>query len=154
MTTPDPYSQPQPQEPPPPQYQPPVPPPYGPYPPPYGYPYVPPRPTNGLAIAAMICGIVGVCSPIGILALIFGNIAKRQIRESGEQGDGMATAGVVLGWIGVAATIVWIAYYIIMFAFLGTAYNELENGDWYSDFPTDDPTWAFRLLGGFVKGAF
>ncbi|MDA1358260.1 DUF4190 domain-containing protein [Glycomyces luteolus] len=149
MTTPDPNSQPQG----PPPYQPPVPPPYAPYPqpPPYGYPYVPPRPTNGMAIAAMICGIVGVCSPIGILALIFGNIAKRQIRETGDQGDGMATAGIVLGWIGVAATIFWIAYYIFVFVVVGTAVNELENGDWYSDFPTDDPTWAFRLLGGFGR---
>ncbi|MEU5156867.1 DUF4190 domain-containing protein [Glycomyces sp. NPDC021274] len=146
MTMPDPYSQPQePQQP----YQQPAPPPYAPYPPqPYGYPpYVPPRPTNGMAIAAMICGIVGVCSPIGILGLIFGSIAKRQIRETGEQGEGMATAGVVLGWIGVAATIVLIAYYIIMFAFIGSAVNELENGDWYSDFPTDEPTWALNLIG-------
>lgn len=150
MTTPDPYSQPQ---------QPPVPPPaqppYAPYaqppyaPPPYGYPpMVPPRPTNGMAIAAMVCGIVGVCSPLGVLGIIFGTIAKRQIRETGEGGDGMATAGVVCGWIGVAATVVWIAYYIIMFALVGSAVNELENGDWYSDFPTDDPTWAFRLPAG------
>jgi hypothetical protein len=145
MTTPDPYSQSQ--EPP---AQPPVPPPYAPYPPqPYGYPpYVPPRPTNGMAIAAMVCGIVGVCSPVGILALIFGNVAKRQIRETGEQGDGFATAGIVLGWIGVGATIVLIIYYIVMFAFVGAAVNEIENGDWTTDWPTDDSTWAIRLLVG------
>lgn len=140
MSTPDPAAQP-------PQYpqQPPVPPPYVPYPPPYGYPYVPPRPTNGMAIAAMVCGIVGVCSPLGVLGIIFGMVAKRQIKETGEGGDGMATAGVVCGWIGVAATIVWIAYYIFMFALLGTAVNEIENSDW----PTDDPTWMFRLMAGF-----
>jgi hypothetical protein len=145
MTTPDPYSQPQGQP-----AQPPVPPPYAPYPPqPYGYPqYVPPRPTNGMSIAAMVCGIVGVCSPLGILALIFGTIAKRQIRETGEQGDGFATTGIVLGWIGVAATILWVAYYIFVFALFGTAVNEIENGDWTTDWPTDDPTWAFRLLVG------
>ncbi|MFG3340237.1 DUF4190 domain-containing protein [Glycomyces sp. NPDC048151] len=148
MTVPDPYSEQQP-----PAQQPAPPPPYAPYPPqypPYGYPYVPPRPTNGMAIAAMVVGIVGVCSPLGILALIFGNIAKRQIRETGEQGDGMATAGVVLGWIGVAATIGWIAYYIAMFAFFGAAVNEIENGDWQTDWPTDDPTWAIRLLASVV----
>lgn len=146
MSTPDPNAQP-PQYP---QQPPPVPPPYAPYPPPYGYPYQPPRPTNGMAIAAMVCGIVGVCSPLGILGVIFGTIAKRQIKETGEGGDGMATAGVVCGWIGIAATIVWIAYYIIMFTLLGTAVNELENGDWPTSdsWPTDDPTWMFRLLGG------
>ncbi|MEV3935868.1 DUF4190 domain-containing protein [Glycomyces sp. NPDC049804] len=147
MTTPDPYSQSQ-QPPPPPQ----VPPPYVPYPPqPYGYPpYVPPRPTNGMAVAAMVVGIVGVCGFLGILALIFGNVAKRQIRETGDQGDGMATAGIVLGWIGTAATIFWIAYYIIMIVFVGAAFNELENSDWpTSDWPTDDPTWAITLLAGF-----
>jgi hypothetical protein len=142
MSTQDPYSQ-QPQ---PPQQPPP---PYVPYPQ-YGYsPYAfpPPRPTNGLAIAAMICGIVGVCSPVGILGIIFGMIAKRQIRESGDGGEGMATAGIVCGWIGVAATVFWIAYYIFMLTVVGSALNELE--DWQtgypSDYPTDDPSWIFRL---------
>jgi hypothetical protein len=139
MSTPDPYA-PQPQPP-----QQPPPPPYGAYPP-YGYPYVPPRPTNGMAIAAMVCGIVGVCSPLGVLGIIFGTVAKRQIRETGEGGDGMATAGIVCGWIGVAATIVWIAYYVVMFAMIGAAFNEID--DWPTHYPTDDPSWMFRLPGG------
>jgi hypothetical protein len=36
-----------------------------------------------------------------VLALAFGYIAKNQIRDRGEGGSGMATAGIVLGWIGV-----------------------------------------------------
>jgi hypothetical protein len=143
MSTPDPnYQAPQPNQQ---QYPPPPPPPYG----PYGYQYAAPRPTNGMAIAAMVCGIVGVCSPLGILGVIFGTIAKRQIRETGEGGDGLATAGVVTGWIGIAATIGWIIYYIVMFAALGAAVNELE--DWPSDFPTtDSPTWAIDLLAALL----
>jgi drug/metabolite transporter (DMT)-like permease len=137
MSTPDPYSQ-QPQQP----QQPPPPPPYAPYPPQYGYMYPPPQPTNGMAIAAMVCGIVGVCSPLGILGLIFGTIAKRQIRERGEQGDGMATAGIVLGWIGVASIVFWILYFVFIFGILGTALNRMDVDDW----PTDDPTWAIGLL--------
>jgi hypothetical protein len=88
-----------------------VPPPYGqPYgtvPPPYGqpyghgYPYVPPQRTNGLAIASMVLGILWLYWIGSILALVFGYIAKNQIRERGESGGGMATAGIVLGWIGV-----------------------------------------------------
>jgi hypothetical protein len=62
-----------------------------------------PRSTNGLAIAAMVLGIVWVYWIGSILALIFGYIAKRQIDESqGRQGGrGMAIAGIVLGWVGV-----------------------------------------------------
>ena len=33
--------------------------------------------------------------------LVFGYVATKQIRERGEAGDGMATAGIVLGWTGV-----------------------------------------------------
>lgn len=141
MSTQDPYSQ-QPQQPPPP-------PPYVPYPQ-YGYaPYAfpPPQPTNGLAIAAMIVGIVGVCSPIAILGLVFGMIAKRQIEERGEAGGGMATAGIVLGWIGVASIVFWVGYAVIMINVFNTAVNEID--DWPTGYPTtDDPSWIFRLPAG------
>lgn len=45
------------------------------------------------------------------LALIFGYMAKRQIRESqGTQGgSGVATAGIVLGWIGVGTFVLVVA---------------------------------------------
>ena len=68
---------------------------------PYGYPYPPPQRTNGLAIASMVLGILWLYWIGSILALVFGYIARKQIRERGEAGGGMATAGIVLGWIGV-----------------------------------------------------
>lgn len=75
--------------------------PYGqPYPPPYGYPPLVQR-TNGMAIASMVLGILWLYWIGSVLALVFGYIAKNQIRERGEAGGGMATAGIVLGWIGV-----------------------------------------------------
>src|SRR5256885_6126540 len=47
-----------------------------------------------------------VCSSdLSILALIFGYVARSQIRQRGQSGDGMAIAGIVLGWIGVATLI-------------------------------------------------
>ena len=67
----------------------------------YGYPYAAPQRTNGMAIASMVLGILWLYWIGSILALVFGYIAKNQIRERGEAGDGMATAGIVLGWIGV-----------------------------------------------------
>ena len=61
---------------------------------------------KGMAIASMVLGILWLYWIGSILALVFGYIAKKQIRERGESGGGMATAGIVLGWIGVG-TLDW-----------------------------------------------
>lgn len=42
-----------------------------------------------------------------VLALVFGYIAKKQIAQRNESGAGMATAGIVLGWIGVGTFVVF-----------------------------------------------
>jgi hypothetical protein len=68
------------------------------WPPEPGYPA--PRPTNGFAIASLVLGIVGFIFVVpSILALIFGYIARSQIKERGENGAGLAIAGIVLGWV-------------------------------------------------------
>jgi hypothetical protein len=68
---------------------------------PYGYPYPPQQRTNGLAIASMVLGILWIYWIGSILALVFGYVARQQIRERNEAGGGMAIAGIVLGWVGV-----------------------------------------------------
>ncbi|WP_406283479.1 DUF4190 domain-containing protein [Embleya sp. NBC_00896] len=79
--------------------------------PPYGYGYyqqpgyggyMPQPGTNGLAIAAMILGIVWIYWLGSLLAVIFGHIALSQTARTGQQGRGMAIAGVTLGWVGMA----------------------------------------------------
>lgn len=59
--------------------------------------------TNGMAIASMVLGIVWIYGIGAILALIFGYKARREIDGSGgsQTGRGMATAGIVLGWVGI-----------------------------------------------------
>jgi uncharacterized protein DUF4190 len=96
---------------------PPPPPPPG-YPPAAGRP-VPTGPNNGMAIAALCCGIAGfLCIIPAILGIIFGFVAKSQIRASGflQRGDGMATAGIVLG-------IVWIVLSVVLIASGGVDFN-------------------------------
>ena len=65
-----------------------------------------PRRTNGFAVAALVLGILmsGITS---VLAIIFGFIARAQIKRSqdAERGRGIATAGIVLGFVGIAASI-------------------------------------------------
>jgi hypothetical protein len=76
--------------------------PYQQYPPPYQ------QSTNGFAIASMVLGILWLYGVGAILALVFGYIARKQIRESGgrQKGGGMAVAGIVLGWIGSASLLI------------------------------------------------
>ncbi len=92
-----PGSTPPPPPPPPPPYQQPPP---G-YQQPYGYPGYDSPGTNGFAIASMVLGILWMWWIGSVLALVFGYVAKSQIRQTGQSGSGMATAGIVLGWIGV-----------------------------------------------------
>ena len=62
--------------------------------------------TSGKAIASLILGVGGfLIIPIvlSVLAIILGRSAKREIAERpGLGGEGLASAGVVLGWIGIA----------------------------------------------------
>jgi hypothetical protein len=61
----------------------------------------PVRATNGLAVASLVLGIVWVYWVGSILALIFGLVARKQIKERAQGGDGMAIAGIVLGIVGI-----------------------------------------------------
>jgi ribosomal protein S27AE len=62
---------------------------------------------NGFAIASLVLGIVGVvacCYGLvpQVLAVIFGFIAKKKIKESNgaEQGENFAKIGTILGFVG------------------------------------------------------
>lgn len=61
-------------------------------------------PTNSNAVLALVLGIVSllVCQIVGPAAVIVGQRARREIARTGEQGDGMALAGVITGAIASA----------------------------------------------------
>ena len=60
-----------------------------------------------MAIASLVLGIVWIYGIGSILALVFGYQGRNEIdRSNGTQtGRGMATAGIVLGWIGVGGLV-------------------------------------------------
>lgn len=73
----------------------------------WAYAVAPSRPTNGLAIAAMVLGIIWIYWLGSILAVVFGHIALHQMKQDPNQnGRGMAIAGVALGWTGVGIGVV------------------------------------------------
>ncbi len=70
---------------------------------------------SGYATASLICGLVCLfCGgiPLGIVALVLGEVARKQIaRHPGLAGQRMASAGRVLGMIGIVAGVVILALY-------------------------------------------
>jgi peptidyl-prolyl cis-trans isomerase B (cyclophilin B) len=80
---------------------------------PQGYGYPQPRNTNGFCIASLVCSLVGILLLfIGpVLGVIFGWVGLRQTARLGEQGRGLAIAGVVIGVlvlvINVVAVVAW-----------------------------------------------
>lgn len=94
---------------------------WGPPPPGGGWGPPPSPQTNGKATAALILGILGfvVCPLVcSVLALVFGYQARNEIDASrGYQGGrGMAVAGIVLGWVGIAVMILLILLWVGLFA--------------------------------------
>lgn len=54
----------------------------------------PAQTTNGMAIASLICAFL-----FPLLGIIFGHVAHSQIKRTGESGSGLATAGLIIGYI-------------------------------------------------------
>ena len=70
-------------------------------------------PTSPMAVISLVAGILGISFfPLigSIVAVITGPMAKREIQNShgALSGEGLATAGIVLGWIGIALSVVGI----------------------------------------------
>src|SRR3984957_19613734 len=96
------------------------PPPPGAGPPPVG------QTTNGLSVASMVLGIVWVFGIGSILAVIFGFVARKQIKDSGgrQSGSGMALAGIILGFVGIASLILWIVLVIVVTTTLSNCFDQ------------------------------
>lgn len=83
-----------------------------------------PRPTSGLAVASLVCGILGwTFLPLlgSLVAIITGHMARSEIRGAAGRmdGDGLALAGLILGWIAVGLALLTIL--LVVFFFGGLA---------------------------------
>jgi hypothetical protein len=92
-------------------------------PPPPVVDYGTPMQTSGMAIASLVMGIAGwTLLPLvgSILAIILGYAARRDIRRRPNEltGEGMAIAGLVLGWIMVVLSVIGLCIGAFAFCFL------------------------------------
>ncbi len=69
------------------------------------------RGTNTMAILALIFAFV--FAPLGI---VFGFIGRNQIKSSGEEGDGLALAGIILGSVFILLVVAYIVIVVVIFA--------------------------------------
>ena len=81
---------------------------------PAGPPGPPPPPaaaavprTSPLAVASLVCGLIPLL-PATLAAIILGIGAHRQLRRTGERGGALATAGLVLGVLWLALTVLFV----------------------------------------------
>jgi uncharacterized membrane protein len=72
---------------------------------PASYPEAPPayrNRVNSMAVASLVCGVAEFFFGFpAIPAVVFGHIARKQIRQTGEEGNGLAVAGLALGWAAI-----------------------------------------------------
>jgi len=70
-------------------------------------PVTPRPPTNQLAGVSLAFGVgqVFLWGIGSIVAIVCGHVARSQIRRTGEAGDGMALAGMILGYLGIVIPI-------------------------------------------------
>jgi Domain of unknown function (DUF1707)/Domain of unknown function (DUF4190) len=89
--------------------------------------YQPPPPsgTNSMAIASMVLGVAEFFTGglTAIPAVICGHVARRQMKQTAQRGDGLATGGLVLGYM---AIIFWSV--LIAASLVGVAISIAHNG--------------------------
>ncbi len=83
---------------------------------PYGQGYPAAPSTNGMAIGALVASVAGtaICGIGSIVGIILGHIALNQIKRTGEQGRGMAIAGIIVGYAVVALVVLYIVVVVII----------------------------------------
>ena len=88
--------------------------------------YATPLPSSTLAIVSLVAGILGfTVLPIiaSIVALITGYMARQETRAIPPRasGDGMATAGIIMGYIQIGLGVIGICCALAYFLFIAVA---------------------------------
>jgi len=104
---------------------------YPPPPMPYGdYPGGAPTPRNGLGIAALPVGVLGLLGSFfvvgiipGVAAAIMGLVARGRAKHGEATNGGVALAGVIVGVLAVIASLIFAAFWVGLF-------NEVGAGDY------------------------
>ena len=89
-----------------------------------------PRQTSALAITSLVSGLLGwTFLPLvgSLVAIITGHMARAEIQRSNGQmdGDGLAIAGLVLGWLVIAISVLTVLAFVFFFGGLAVLFGLL-----------------------------
>ena len=72
--------------------------------------------TNPLAVTSLVCGVAQIMfGPFATIpAIVCGHVGRSQIRRTREGGAGIALAGLVLGWVGLAFGVLLVAGFVVL----------------------------------------
>jgi hypothetical protein len=91
------------------------------FPPAPVYTAAPSRPYNPWAIVSISFGastVIGSWCFGGLVAVITGHVARQQIKSSGEAGGNLALVGLIVGYVSIGLTFLFIGAYIAFFVFV------------------------------------
>ncbi|WP_353807352.1 DUF4190 domain-containing protein [Agromyces sp. SYSU T00194] len=74
--------------------------------------------TNVLAIVSLVSAFF-----ISLVAIITGHIALSQIKKTGEQGRGLAIAGLVIGYVGLVIGLIVLLFWVVIFGIAASSGN-------------------------------
>lgn len=91
---------------------------YGQPPPPgYGQPAYAQTGKSGLAVTGLVMGIIAMLTfwiwgavLFSPLAIVFGVLGRNEARKTAKEGEGMGTAGMILGIVAIVLTIPWAVF--------------------------------------------
>lgn len=96
-----------------------------------------PQPQNGMAVAALVLGIVSIVFAflffpigliLGVLGIVFGIIGRNRAQANPAMGRrGMAIAGLITGVIGLVISIVILVLTVVLVNEVGDQLNNLED---------------------------
>jgi len=90
--------------------------------------------TNTFALVALVSSLF-----LWLAGIIFGHIALKQIKRTGERGRGMALAGLIIGYVGLASSVLLITFGVVAYSVSGgnTATNQAPSTAFEQ--PTESP---------------
>ena len=82
-----------------------------------------PKQTSTMAIVSLVSGILGwTLLPLlaSVVAVITGHMARSEIRRNPDtiEGDGLAIAGLVLGWLSIALAVLTLIFTVVLIIFV------------------------------------